>query len=94
MQSKLELLRKYWRPLFSLVYMIIILFDFIIAPIFWAIIQGYYNHAIVTQWSSLTLNDSGIFHISAGAIMGITAYSRGVEKLEELKRRTGGGDSV
>ena len=94
MQSRLELLRKYWRPLFSLVYMIIILFDFIIAPIFWGLIQGYYNLVVVTQWNSLTLNDSGIFHISAGAIMGITAYSRGVEKLEELKRKTGDGENV
>lgn len=36
-------------------------------------------------WTPLTLQGSGMFHISFGAILGVSAWSRGTEKAHELR---------
>lgn len=36
-------------------------------------------------WTPLTLQGSGMFHISFGAILGVSAWSRGTEKVHELR---------
>lgn len=36
-------------------------------------------------WTPLTLQGSGMFHISFGAILGVSAWSRGTEKAQELR---------
>ena len=71
------------------VYMIIVMFDFLIAPIFWPILQVYLlenpditnDTSIVEQWEPITLSSGGLFHVSMGGILGVTAWSRGQEKL-------------
>ena len=80
-------LQKYWRPLIALTYAIIILFDFIIAPVLWTSSQIYLGAitAELSQWIPLTLQSNGLFHISIGGILGISAYTRGQEKIERLK---------
>lgn len=37
-------------------------------------------------WTPLTLQGSGMFHISFGAILGVSAWSRGTEKVGELRQ--------
>ncbi len=36
------------------------------------------------QWSSLTLQGGGLFHIAFGAILGAAAWTRGMEKREAI----------
>jgi hypothetical protein len=78
-------IQKYWRPAMSIVYMVIIIFDFIIFPIFWSLIQVYGYGVVSLQWSPLTLLSGGIFHAAMGAVLGISAWTRGKEKIERLK---------
>ena len=79
-------LQKYWRPMMAVVYMVIIIFDFVIFPIFWSLIQVYGVTGVVSlQWSPMTLLSGGVFHAAMGAVLGIAAWTRGQEKIERLK---------
>lgn len=62
-------------------YMVICVFDFIIAPILWSILQASYKGNITEAWQPLTLQGAGLFHLAMGAILGVTAWSRGQEKM-------------
>jgi hypothetical protein len=79
-------LQKYWRPMMAVVYMAIILFDFIIAPVFWSMLQVYAAGTITLQWAPLTLISGGLFHAAMGAVLGVTAFMRGQEKIERLRK--------
>jgi hypothetical protein len=75
---------KKWRPMMALMYMSVCAFDFIVAPILWAIVQFWETQAAndaFRQWQPLTLQGAGLFHMAMGAVLGITAWSRGQEKL-------------
>jgi hypothetical protein len=75
---------KKWRPMMAIMYMSVCAFDFIVAPILWAIVQFWETSAAndaFRQWSPLTLQGAGLFHMAMGAVLGITAWSRGQEKL-------------
>lgn len=74
-------LKTKWRPITAIVYLVICSFDFILAPILWTIIQAYYHGNVNSQWQPLTLAGSGLFHISFGAILGVSAFTRGQEKI-------------
>ena len=78
-------MQKYWRPLMALAYMAIILFDFIVFPIFWSLIQVYGSGSVAIQWNPMTLLSGGVFHAAMGAVLGITAWTRGQEKIERLR---------
>lgn len=86
-------LQKYWRPMMAVVYMIVILFDFIIAPIFWSLLQAYAAGAVTLQWAPLTLLSGGIFHAAMGAVLGISAFTRGQEKIERIRKEYQEGES-
>jgi hypothetical protein len=77
-------IRTHWRPMMAFVYMAIVIFDFIVGPIFWSIIQ-LFGGSVAIQWSPLTLIAGGIFHAAMGAVLGISAFSRGKEKIEALR---------
>jgi hypothetical protein len=77
-------LQSHWRPAMAIIYIIIIMFDFIIAPIFWSYLQ-YQLSVDLIQWSPLTLISGGIFHAAMGAILGISAFTRGKEKMCRLE---------
>lgn len=62
-------------------YMVICLFDFIVAPILWSILQASYKGNVTEAWTPLTLQGAGLFHLAMGAILGVTAWSRGQEKM-------------
>jgi hypothetical protein len=75
---------KKWRPMMAVMYMSVCAFDFIVAPILWAVVQFWETSAAndaFRQWSPLTLQGAGLFHMAMGAVLGITAWSRGQEKL-------------
>jgi hypothetical protein len=77
-------IRTHWRPMMAFVYMAVIIFDFIVGPVFWSIVQ-IYGGSVALQWTPLTLGGGGIFHAAMGAVLGISAFSRGQEKVETLR---------
>ena len=79
-------IRTHWRPMMAFVYMAIVIFDFIVGPIFWSITQTY-GGSVAVQWMPLTLNAGGVFHAAMGAVLGISAFTRGREKVESLKTK-------
>jgi len=74
-----------WRPAMGWQYMIVCGFDFIIAPILWSVVQSLYKGNITDQWDPLTLQSGGLYHIAMGAILGVTVWSRGQEKIAIMK---------
>lgn len=81
-------INKKWRPAMGWMYMCVCIFDFILAPILWAVIQFWEVQAVndaFRQWQPLTLQGAGLFHISMGAILGIAVYGRTQEKLADAK---------
>lgn len=78
-----------WRPAAAWTYIAITVFDFVISPI----VFSWFQYSIgqpITQWAPLTLQGSGLFHISFGAIVGISAWTRTIEKIkvgDEKNRR-------
>lgn len=85
-------IRSHWRPMMAFVYMAVVIFDFIIGPIFWSVVQ-IYGGSIALQWTPLTLTSGGVFHAAMGAVLGISAFSRGREKVETLKAHYQNGES-
>ena len=86
-------LQRYWRPMMAVAYMIVILFDFIVAPILWSLLQAIASGAVTLQWSPLTLLSGGIFHAAMGAVLGISAFTRGQEKIERMRTNIKEGTS-
>ena len=80
--------KAYWRPAMGWLYMVMCAFDFIIFPIFammqpvfmkiWKIEMQY------TAWKSLTLDNGGLIHLAFGAILGVSAWTRGQEKISKV----------
>lgn len=73
-------LKELWRPLMAWNYAIIVLFDFMMGPI----LLGIYSvatHQPYIQWQPLTIQGGGMFHIAMGAVIGVSAWSRGQEKI-------------
>jgi hypothetical protein len=75
-----------WRPAMGWLYLAVCAFDFVIFPILWNLAQATYLKTVVfTQWMPLTLQGAGFFHICMGAVLGISAYGRTQEKIEDKK---------
>lgn len=72
---------KKWRPAMAWSYMVICVFDFIVAPILWSILQASYKGNVTEAWTPLTLQGAGLFHLAMGAILGVTAWKRSEEKI-------------
>jgi hypothetical protein len=70
-----------WRPAMGWMYMFVCMFDFVIAPILWSILQSLSHGSVQTQWQPLTLQGAGLFHMAMGAVLGIAAFGRTQEKL-------------
>jgi hypothetical protein len=74
MQSK-------WRPSMGWMYLVVCVFDFVVAPVLWSAMQSLLHGVITNQWQPLTLQGAGLFHLAMGTILGISAYGRTKEKL-------------
>lgn len=79
--EKEDWLTKKWRPMMGWTYMITCLFDFILGPILFNILQYYTPGQAVGMWTPLTLQGGGMYHIAMGAIVGVSAFGRTQEKL-------------
>jgi hypothetical protein len=79
--SKEDWMNTKWRPAMGWMYMIICTFDFIIFPILWSMLQAVNQGSVTIPWQPITLQGAGLFHMAMGAIVGVTAWSRGQEKL-------------
>jgi hypothetical protein len=65
----------------GMMYMGVCIFDFVVAPILWSVIQAVFNGNVQAQWQPLTIQGAGLFHLAMGAVLGIAAYGRTQEKL-------------
>jgi hypothetical protein len=85
--SKIEYedwMNRKWRPTVAWTYIITCIFDFIIFPILWTVLNASIGVAII-PWEPLTLKGAGLYHMAMGAIIGITAWSRGQEKIHSYQ---------
>lgn len=86
--AKEDWMNRKWRPAMAWVYMAINIFDFILAPIFFNLLQFHTHGQTITSYQAITLQGGGLFHVAFGAILGISAYTRGKEKLATLNSDT------
>ena len=87
-QSKKEdehWVKAFWRPAMGWLYMLICFMDFVGFPmltIFLPIIFKPFGLTMPYQaWTSLTLSNGGLIHLAFGAILGVSAFTRGQEKI-------------
>jgi len=77
-------MQRKWRPMMGWQYMFVCVFDFVVFPIMFTIVQFWETQAAndaFRQWVPLTLSNGGLYHLAMGAVLGITAWSRGQEKM-------------
>lgn len=73
-----------WRPLTAIMYIIVCACDFVLFPVLWTWVQVYEPQGLgfqYRQWQPLTLGIGGLFHLAMGAVLGVSAWSRGQEKI-------------
>jgi hypothetical protein len=70
-----------WRPAMGWMYMTVCMADFVLFPVLWSLIQVIGDGKVETQWSPITLQGAGLFHMAMGAILGIAAFGRTQEKI-------------
>lgn len=80
-QEKEDWLNSKWRPTMGWMYMAVCIFDFMLAPILWSMVQAYQGGQVNIQWQPLTLQGAGLFHVAMGAVLGLAAYGRTQEKI-------------
>jgi hypothetical protein len=74
--------KQYWRPAIAWQYFTVCIFDFIIFPLF-DFSLGYYLKTD-NNWDPITLKDGGFYHIAMAAIIGVSAWTRGQEKITKV----------
>lgn len=83
-QEKEDWMQKKWRPMMAVMYMMVCIFDFILFPIMFTGVQFWEIEAAndaFRQWNPITLGSGGLFHVAMGAVLGVSAWSRGQEKI-------------
>jgi hypothetical protein len=80
-KKKEDWMNSKWRPMMGWMYMMVCTSDFVIFPVLWSLVQVIGGGRVETQWSPITLQGAGLFHMAMGAILGIAAYGRTQEKL-------------
>lgn len=82
-------MQKKWRPAMGWMYMMVCIFDFIVFPIMFTLVQFWETEAAndaFRQWVPITLQSGGFFHIAMGAVLGISAYGRTQEKTAAIEQ--------
>ena len=80
-QAGEDFMSKNWRPMMAMTYMLTCLFDFIVGPILYNVLQFYNPGQHLDMWQPLTLQGGGLYHIAMGVVLGITAHGRTQEKI-------------
>jgi hypothetical protein len=75
-----HIIQRFWRPMMAWMYGIVCLWDFLLAPIFFAW-YAYFTHTNLVVWVPLTTQGGGLFHLSMGAIVGVNSYSKTQERV-------------
>lgn len=83
-------MKTYWRPAAGWIYLIICFMDFVGFPLI-SIMIPVIGHGIglklaYSPWESITLTQGGLIHLSFGAILGVSAWTRGQEKLAVMNK--------
>ena len=79
-----DFMSRNWRPMMAMSYMATCIFDFIVGPIFFNLLQYHSADQHIDMWQPLTLQGAGLYHISMGIVLGITAHGRTQEKLNGI----------
>ena len=80
-QKKEDWMNAKWRPMMGWMYMLVCTMDFVVFPILWSLVQAMTHGNVGTQWSPVTLQGAGLFHMAMGAVIGVAAFGRTQEKL-------------
>lgn len=80
-ENKEDFMTRYWRPMMAMTYMATCLFDFIVGPILYNVLQYYNPGQNLDMWQPLTLQGGGLYHIAMGVVLGISAHGRTQEKI-------------
>ena len=80
-QKDEDWMQKKWRPAMGWMYMVVCMFDMVIFPVLWSILQAFQHGQVHNQWQPLTLQGAGLFHLAMGAVLGIAAFGRTQEKV-------------
>jgi hypothetical protein len=75
--------KTYWRPAMAWQYLVVCVFDFLIAPL----LAGWYAWAAKIPyevWKPITMTEGGFYHMAMAAIVGISAWTRGREKIAAI----------
>lgn len=78
-----------WRPMMGWLYFAVCVFDFILFPVMWSILQATAAGSVTTPWQPLTLQGAGLFHVAMGTVLGIAVYGRTKEKIEGVANSAG-----
>ena len=73
-KKKEDWMNSKWRPMMGWTYMGTCIFDFVIAPVLWSLIQAMHGGQVTSQWMPLTLQGAGLYHVAMGAVLGLTAF--------------------
>jgi len=85
-------IKSYWRPAMGWLYMMICFVDFVLFPALSMVVPAFsavFGAAGIpyTPWTSLTLVNGGMIHLSFAAILGVAAWTRGMEKIQNNQGR-------
>lgn len=83
-------IKSYWRPVMGWSYILVCLMDFVVFPAL-VMILPIYGHKYgvdidYVQWQPLTLQFGGLYHMAMAAIMGISAWTRGISQKTFLEK--------
>jgi hypothetical protein len=82
-KKKEDWMNTKWRPMMGWSYMLTCIADFVLFPVLWSVIQMIGGGEVRTQWQPITLQGAGLYHIAMGAVLGIAAFGRTQEKLND-----------
>jgi hypothetical protein len=78
--KKGDFITSIWKPAMAITYMLICLFDFIVGPVFYNVLQYLNPGQHIEMWQAVTLQGGGLFHMAMGAILGISAFNKKSEE--------------
>lgn len=76
--------KSYWRPAMAWQYFCVCVFDFLLAPIFTAW-YAWFAKIPYQVWKPITMGEGGFYHMAMAAIVGVVAWTRGQEKISEIR---------
>jgi hypothetical protein len=80
---------RHWRGLVGFEYVLICVCDFMILPMLYFWVQQYEVQAAndaYRQWSPLTVQGGGLYHLSHMAIMGVSSWGKTQERTADSSK--------